>query len=61
MKVTPWEVEGDVDYNKLIKEFGVSLLSEKIKNRLKDRLRLRKKPIIIIKTTMMAIVLLFIT
>lgn len=24
MKVTPWEVEGDVDYNKLIKEFGIN-------------------------------------
>jgi len=22
-KVTPWEVEGDIDYNKLIKEFGL--------------------------------------
>ena len=22
--VTPWEVKGDVDYDKLIKEFGVS-------------------------------------
>ena len=24
MKVTPWEVEGDVNYNKLIKEFGIN-------------------------------------
>tara|TARA_Y100000034_G_scaffold88501_1_gene106243 strand:- start:3113 stop:4195 length:1083 start_codon:yes stop_codon:yes gene_type:complete len=23
MKVTPWEVKGDIDYNKLIKEFGI--------------------------------------
>jgi len=24
----PWEIKGDVDYNKLIKEFGISLLNE---------------------------------
>jgi len=23
MKITPWEVKGDVDYNRLIKEFGI--------------------------------------
>lgn len=33
-KVTPWEVSGDVDYNKLIKEFGVSKIDEKISKRL---------------------------
>jgi len=27
-KVTPWEVSGNIDYNKLIKEFGVSPLKE---------------------------------
>ena len=27
-KVTPWEVQGSVDYEKLIKEFGVSPLKE---------------------------------
>ena len=27
-KVTPWEVSGDIDYEKLIKEFGVSALKE---------------------------------
>ena len=27
-QVTPWEVKGDLDYGKLIKEFGVSPLSE---------------------------------
>lgn len=26
MRVTPWEVKGDVDYNRLIKEFGIKLL-----------------------------------
>ena len=36
MKVTPWEVKGDIDYDKLIKEFGVSLISEKIRKRLSD-------------------------
>ena len=28
IKVTPWEVSGNVDYNKLIKEFGVRHLHE---------------------------------
>lgn len=28
-KVTPWEVKGKVDYSKLIKEFGVSEISDK--------------------------------
>lgn len=27
-QVTPWEVKGEVDYRKLVKEFGVSLLKE---------------------------------
>ena len=26
--VTPWEVEGSVDYDKLIKEFGVEHISK---------------------------------
>ena len=34
-KVTPWEVSGDVDYKKLIKEFGVSKLDDKILTRIK--------------------------
>ena len=29
-KVTPWEVQGKVDYNRLIKEFGVSKLDSKL-------------------------------
>lgn len=29
MKVTPWEVTGDIDYDKLIAEFGVKPLTEK--------------------------------
>ena len=36
MKVTPWEVEGDVDYDKLVKEFGTTLMSEKMKVRLRN-------------------------
>ncbi len=28
MKVTPWEVKGDINYDKLIKEFGVSPLKQ---------------------------------
>ncbi len=27
-KITPWEVSGTIDYHKLVKEFGVSLLKE---------------------------------
>jgi len=34
MKVTPWEVEGEVDYSKLVKDFGVSLINDRIKKRL---------------------------
>lgn len=30
-KVTPWDVEGKIDYDKLIKEFGVNYLSENIR------------------------------
>jgi len=28
VKVTPWEVKGNIDYNKLIKEFGISILKQ---------------------------------
>lgn len=34
-KVNPWEVSGDIDYKKLIEEFGVSKLDEKILKRIK--------------------------
>jgi len=34
MKVTPWEVSGKIDYDKLVKEFGTSLISEKMKGKL---------------------------
>ncbi len=31
MKVTPWEVSGEIDYNKLIKEFGTYPLTPELK------------------------------
>lgn len=34
-KVTPWDVDGKVDYDKLIKEFGVNYLSDEIKSEIK--------------------------
>ncbi len=33
-KVTPWEVSGEVNYDKLVKEFGTSLISDKIRKKL---------------------------
>ena len=35
--VTPWEVSGEIDYDKLIREFGVKSLDEKILARLEKR------------------------
>ena len=35
MQVTPWEVKGDVDYGKLVKEFGVSTLNDRVLERIK--------------------------
>ncbi len=34
--VTPWEVSGNIDYTKLVKEFGVDLLDLGIMSKLKD-------------------------
>lgn len=34
--VNPWEVSGEIDYNKLIKDFGVEVLNPEIMNKLKD-------------------------
>jgi len=31
--ITPWNIEGEVDYGKLIKEFGTSPISDKIKKK----------------------------
>lgn len=36
MQVTPWDVSGQVDYQKLIKEFGTQSLDEKLFSQLKD-------------------------
>jgi len=46
--VNPWEVKGEVDYDKLIKEFGVEKIDENILSRIKKRskdlpLQLRRK------------------
>ena len=34
MKVTPWEVKGDVDYGKIMREFGISVIDEKLLKRI---------------------------
>lgn len=33
-KVTPWEVDGEVDYDRLVKEFGTRKIDDKLKQRL---------------------------
>lgn len=33
-KVTPWDVSGDVDYERLVKEFGTSLINETLRKKL---------------------------
>ncbi len=33
--VTPWEVKGDIDYGKLIKDFGVKPIDQKIRERIR--------------------------
>src|SRR3989344_4435960 len=35
--VTPWEVKGEIDYDKLIKEFGVSKIDDRLLSRIKKR------------------------
>ena len=34
-KVTPWEVTGEVDYDKLRKEFGTGIIDDSMKKRMK--------------------------
>lgn len=34
--VTPWEVQGDIDYDRIVKEFGVSYINDSIKQKLKN-------------------------
>ena len=43
-KVTPWDVSGKVDYDKLIKEFGVSYLTDEIKEKIKKISEKKKIP-----------------
>ena len=33
--VTPWHVEGDIDYDKLIKQFGTEKISSELLERIK--------------------------
>ena len=33
--VTPWEVSGEIDYDRLVREFGVSRIDDKLLNRIK--------------------------
>ncbi len=35
MQVTPWDVKGDIDYNKLIEEFGVEKLTDELLQRIR--------------------------
>lgn len=35
MKVTPWEVSGEIDYKRLISQFGISEIDEKLLKRIK--------------------------
>ena len=34
-KVTPWEVSGNVDYDKLVQQFGIQKIDDKLLNRIK--------------------------
>ena len=36
VKVNPWEVKGNIDYDKLVKEFGVNKLDEKLKGEIEE-------------------------
>ena len=44
IKVTPWEVSGKVDYNKLVKEFGISKIDQAILDRIKKGATQRVAP-----------------
>ncbi len=35
MTVTPWEVSGDIDYGRIMKEFGISRIDDKLLQRIK--------------------------
>ncbi len=40
--VTPWEVKGDVDYNKLMKEFGIAPMFKDLPKKFRDNLLFRR-------------------
>ncbi|MFW6231234.1 MAG: tryptophan--tRNA ligase, partial [Nanoarchaeota archaeon] len=40
--LTPYEVKGNIDYDKVVKEFGVSRLGPELKKRLGDHHMLRR-------------------
>ncbi|RME52594.1 tryptophan--tRNA ligase [Candidatus Woesearchaeota archaeon] len=44
-KITPWEVTGKVNYEKIIKEFGVSPITPKLKERLARHAKKKNKPL----------------
>ncbi|MFW6046422.1 MAG: tryptophan--tRNA ligase [Candidatus Woesearchaeota archaeon] len=35
-KVTPWEVKGEIDYNRLIKQFGLKIIDDELKEKIKS-------------------------
>ena len=37
MKVTPWDVFGEIDYERLSKEFGVSLVDDELLERIRKQ------------------------
>ena len=41
-KVTPWEIEGTVDYQKLIKQFGTSAVDKQMLEKLKNKTKSKK-------------------
>ena len=34
--VTPWEVKGDLDYDKLVRDFGTSYIDDELRTRIKN-------------------------
>jgi tryptophanyl-tRNA synthetase len=41
-KVDPWKVEGKIDYEKLIKKFGTNTITEELKEKLRQKTKLKK-------------------
>lgn len=38
-QVTPWEVKGEVDYKRLVKEFGLEVIDEKLRKRIEKHVK----------------------